>query len=108
MVKDWEKDNGGLDDNQRATPQRMIELNSNTAQQDIRRVDYYSGNQDKYEKNTQSIQVRNENTGNLVKRKRNFALKEGQEEEPLENVYQSLEFDKNNEDHRKPPERNPF
>ena len=50
MVKDWEKDNGGLDDNQRATPQRMIELNSNTAQQDVRRVDYYSGNQDKYEK----------------------------------------------------------
>ena len=44
------KDNGGLDDNQRATPQRMIELNSNTAQQDIRRVDYYSGNQDKYER----------------------------------------------------------
>jgi len=35
-------------------------------------------------------------------------LKEEQEEEPLENVYQSLEFDKNNEDHRKPPERNPF
>ena len=30
MVKDWEKDNGGLDDNQRATLQRMIELNSNT------------------------------------------------------------------------------
>ena len=57
MVKDWEKDNGGLDDNQRATPQRMIELNSNTAQQDVRRVDYYSGNQDKYEKNTQPIQV---------------------------------------------------
>ena len=76
----------------------MIELNSNTAQQDIRRVDYYSGNQDKYEKNTQSIQVRNENTGNLVKEKEIFALKEGQEEEPLENVYQSLEFDKNNED----------
>ena len=25
-------------------------------------------------------------------------MKEGQEEEPLENVYQSLEFDKNNED----------
>ena len=48
----------------------MIELNSNTAQQDIRRVDYYSGNQDKYEKNTQSIQVRNENTGNLVKEKK--------------------------------------
>ncbi|MGV2527052.1 UNVERIFIED_CONTAM: 4'-phosphopantetheinyl transferase, partial [Bacillus thuringiensis] len=109
MVKDWEKDNGGLDDNQRATLQRMIELNSNTAQQDIRRVDYYSGNQDKYEKNTQSIQVRNENTGNLVKNKKEiFALKEGQEEEPLENVYQSLAFDKNNEDHRKPPERNPF
>ncbi|AZJ21535.1 4'-phosphopantetheinyl transferase [Bacillus wiedmannii bv. thuringiensis] len=109
MVKDWEKDNGGLDDNQRATLQRMIELNSNTAQQDVRRVDYYSGNQDKYEKNTQSIQVRNENTGNLVKKKKEiFALKEGQEEEPLENVYQSLEFDKNNEDHRKPPERNPF
>ena len=74
MVKDWEKDNGGLDDNQRATAQRMIELNSNTAQQDIRRVDYYSGNQDKYEKNTQSIQVRNENTGNLVKKKRNFCF----------------------------------
>ncbi|WP_103570972.1 LPD38 domain-containing protein [Bacillus thuringiensis] len=109
MVKDWEKDNGGLDDNQRATLQRMIELNSNTAQQDVRRVDYYSGNQDKYEKNTQSIQVRNENTGNLVKKKKEiFALKEGQEEEPLENVYQSLGFDKNNEDHRKPPERNPF
>ena len=86
----------------------MIELNSNTAQQDIRRVDYYSGNQDKYEKNTQSIQVRNENTGNLVKKKEIFALKEGQEEEPLENVYQSLEFDKNNEEYRKPPERNPF
>ena len=32
-------------------------------------------------------------------------MKEGQEEEPLENVYQSLEFDKNNEDHRKPPEK---
>ncbi|OUB48346.1 LPD38 domain-containing protein [Bacillus thuringiensis] len=109
MVNDWEKANGGLDDNQRATLQRMIELNSNTAQQDIRRVDYYSGNQDKYEKNTQSIQVRNENTGNLVKKKKEiFALKEGQEEEPLENIYQNLEFDKNNEDHRKPPERNPF
>ncbi|MEI4680170.1 4'-phosphopantetheinyl transferase, partial [Bacillus cereus] len=109
MVKDWEKDNGGLDDNQRATLQRMIELNSNTAQQDIRRVDYYSGNQDKYEKNTQSIQVRNENTGNLVKKKKEiFALKKGEEEESLENVYQNLEFDKNNEDHRKPPERNPF
>ncbi|CCW05445.1 LPD38 domain-containing protein [Bacillus sp. GeD10] len=109
MVNDWERANGGLDDNQRATLQRMIELNSNTAQQDIRRVDYYSGNQDKYEKNTQPIQVRNENTGNLVKKKKEiFALKEGQEEEPLENVYQSLEFDKNNEDHRKPPERNPF
>ena len=52
MVKDWEQDNGGLDDNQRATLQRMIELNSNTAQQDVRRVDYYSGNQDKYEKNS--------------------------------------------------------
>ena len=52
----------------------MIELNSNTAQQDIRRVDYYSGNQDKYEKNTQSIQVRNENTGNLVKKKKKFLL----------------------------------
>ncbi|MED1407603.1 4'-phosphopantetheinyl transferase, partial [Bacillus mycoides] len=69
----------------------------------------YSGNQDKYERSTQSIQVRNENTGNLVKKKKEiFALKEGQEEEPLENVYQSLAFDKNNEDHRKPPERNPF
>lgn len=109
MVKDWEKDNGGLDDNQRATLQRMIELHSNTAQQDVRRVDYYSGNQDKYEKNTQSIQVRNENTGNLVKKKKEiFALKEGQEEESLENVYQNLEFDKNNENHRKPPERNPY
>ncbi|MEI4618807.1 4'-phosphopantetheinyl transferase, partial [Bacillus cereus] len=83
--------------------------NSNTAQQDIRRVDYYSGNQDKYEKNTQSIQVRNENTGNLVKKKKEiFALKNGEEDEPVENVYQNLEFDKNNEDHRKPPERNPF
>ncbi|MGE6962666.1 LPD38 domain-containing protein [Bacillus thuringiensis] len=108
MVKDWEKDNGGLDDNQRATLQRMIELNSNTAQQDVRRVDYYSGNQDKYERSTQPIQVRNENTGSLVKKKEIFALKEGQEEEPVENVYQNLEFDKNNEDHRKPPERNPF
>ncbi|PGC86832.1 LPD38 domain-containing protein, partial [Bacillus toyonensis] len=109
MVKDWEKDNGGLDDNQRATLQRMIELHSNTAQQDVRRVDYYSGNQDKYEKNTQSIQVRNENTGNLVKKKKEiFALRNGEEEEPVENVYQNNEFDKNNEDHRKPPERNPY
>ncbi|OUB10739.1 4'-phosphopantetheinyl transferase, partial [Bacillus thuringiensis serovar yunnanensis] len=109
MVNDWEKENGGLDDNQRATLQRMIELNSNTAQQDVRRVDYYSGNQDKYEKSIQPIQVRNENTGSLVKKKKEiFALKEGQEEEPLENVYQNLEFDKNNEDHRKPPERNPY
>jgi len=109
MVKDWEKDNGGLDDNQRATLQRMIELNSNTAQQDVRRVDYYSGNQDKYEKSTQPIQVRNENTGSLVKKKKEiFALRNGEEDEPVENVYQNLEFDKNNEDHRKPPERNPF
>ncbi|MED2748963.1 4'-phosphopantetheinyl transferase [Bacillus thuringiensis] len=109
MVNDWEKDNGGLDDNQRATLQRMIELNSNTAQQDVRRVDYYSGNEKKYERSTQPIQVRNENTGSLVKKKKEvFALKEGQEEEPLENVYQNLAFDKNNEDHRKPPERNPF
>ncbi|HDW3056225.1 TPA: 4'-phosphopantetheinyl transferase [Bacillus cereus] len=109
MVKDWEKDNGGLDDNQRATLQRMIELNSNTAQQDVRRVDYYSGNQDKYERSTQPIQVRNENTGSLVKKKKEiFALKNGEEDEPVENVYQNLEFDKNNEDHRKPPERNPF
>ncbi|MEC3456314.1 4'-phosphopantetheinyl transferase, partial [Bacillus thuringiensis] len=109
MVKDWEKDNGGLDDNQRATLQRMIELNSNTAQQDVRRVDYYSGNQDKYERSTQPIQVRNENTGSLVKKKKEiFALRNGEEDEPVENVYQNLEFDKNNEDHRKPPERNPF
>jgi len=109
MVKDREKDNGGLDDNQRATLQRMIELNSNTAQQDVRRVDYYSGNQDKYEKSTQPIQVRNENTGSLVKKKKEiFALRNGEEDEPVENVYQNLEFDKNNEDHRKPPERNPF
>ena len=70
MVKDWEKDNGGLDDNQRATAQRMIELNSNTAQQDVRRVDYYSGNQDKYEKIRNPSQVRNENTGNLVTKKK--------------------------------------
>ncbi|HEQ3529542.1 TPA: 4'-phosphopantetheinyl transferase, partial [Bacillus cereus] len=83
--------------------------NSNTAQQDVRRVDYYSGNQDKYEKNTQSIQVRNENTGNFVKKKKEiFALRNGEEEEPVENVYQNNEFDKNNENHRKPPERNPF
>ncbi|MED2783185.1 4'-phosphopantetheinyl transferase, partial [Bacillus thuringiensis] len=109
MVNDWERANGGLDDNQRATLQRMIELNSNTAQQDVRRVDYYSGNQDKYEKNTQPIKVRNENTGNLVtKKKEIFALRNGEEDEPVENVYQNLEFDKNNEDHRKPPERNPF
>ncbi|MEW4071350.1 4'-phosphopantetheinyl transferase, partial [Bacillus thuringiensis] len=109
MVKDWEKDNGGLDDNQRATLQRMIELKSNTAQQDVRRVDYYSGNEKKYERSTQPIQVRNENTGSLVKKKKEiFALKNGEEDEPVENVYQNLEFDKNNEDHRKPPERNPF
>ncbi|UYX53362.1 4'-phosphopantetheinyl transferase [Bacillus thuringiensis] len=109
MVNDWEKENGGLDDNQRATLQRMIELNSNTAQQDVRRVDYYSGNQDKYEKSTQPIKVRNENTGNLVtKKKEIFALQEGKEDETLENVYQNIEFDKNNEDHRKPPERNPY
>ncbi|MED3357031.1 4'-phosphopantetheinyl transferase [Bacillus thuringiensis] len=109
MVKDWEKDNGGLDDNQRAALQRMIELNSNTAQQDVRRVDYYSGNEKKYERSTQPIQVRNENTGSLVKKKKEiFALRNGEEDEPLENVYQNLAFDKNNEDHRKPPERNPF
>ncbi|EJR01699.1 hypothetical protein II5_04496 [Bacillus cereus MSX-A1] len=109
MVKDWEKDNGGLNDNQRATLQRMIELKSNTAQQDVRRVDYYSGNEKKYERSTQPIQVRNDNTGSLVKKKKEiFALKNGEEDEPLENVYQNLEFDKNNEDHRKPPERNPF
>ena len=51
---------------------------------------------------------RNENTGNLVTKKEIFALRNGEEEEPVENVYQNNEFDKNNEDHRKPPERNPF
>ena len=35
-------------------------------------------------------------------------MRNGEEEEPVENVYQNNEFDKNNEDHRKPPERNPF
>lgn len=31
-----------------------------------------------------------------------------EEDETVENVYQNNEFDKNNEEHRKPPERNPY
>ena len=74
MVKDWEKDNGGLDDNQRATPQRMIELNSNTAQQDVRRVDYYSGNQDKYEKIRNPYKYEMKIQVILSQRKRNLCI----------------------------------
>ena len=34
-------------------------------------------------------------------------MRNGEEDEPVENVYQNLEFDKNNEDHRN-HQRNPF
>lgn len=99
QVSDWESQNGSLDDNQRATLQRMIELNSNTAEQDIRRSDYYNGGSYKYDKGTQDVKVRNDNSGRLVtKKKETFSLKDGSSEPSLYDIYHNNEFSKNNTD----------